>query len=73
MGFFDEFMTSKHGNIIISIIWGLGLATLFRRACQGRNCVVIKAPEQNEIKGKVFKFDSKCYKFEPEITSCKNK
>ena len=42
MGFFDNMTKDKYGKIIISIIWGLGLAALFRRVCKGRNCIVIK-------------------------------
>ena len=26
-------------KIVISIIWGLGLAAIFRRACKGRDCI----------------------------------
>jgi len=42
MGFFDNMTKDKYGKIIISVIWGLGLAALFRRVCEGRNCIVIK-------------------------------
>ena len=40
-----KILKSKHGKIIISIIWGLGLAALFRKVCEGRNCIVIKGPK----------------------------
>ena len=73
MGIIDDFIGSKKGRIIISIIWGLGLATLFRKVCKGRNCIVLRAPDPNEIKGKIYRFDDKCYKFDPKITTCKNK
>jgi len=73
MAFFDDIVTSTHSNIIISVIWGLGLATLFRKACHGRNCIIIKTAEPAEIKGNVYKFNSKCYKFDPEITNCNSK
>ncbi len=33
---------------------GLGLATLFRRVCIGANCVVVKGPPLEDIKGKYF-------------------
>ena len=35
---------SDIGRIIISILLGLGLATLFRKVCNDRNCLVFKAP-----------------------------
>jgi|TARA_B110000008_G_C16912087_1_gene541127 hypothetical protein len=65
---------SDVGRIVISILLGLGLATLFRRVCKERDCLVFHAPEINKIKNQVFKFKNKCYKFEEEIEKCdKNK
>lgn len=71
MGILDEFLDNKHGVIIISVVWGLGLATLFRKVCKGRNCIVIKAPDPEKIKNNIYNFENKCYKFYPEIASCK--
>ncbi len=64
-------MNSNIGIHVISMILGLGLASLFRRACRNRNCVVIKGPPLSSVKDKVFKFDGKCYTYHPEATSCK--
>ena len=61
---------SDVGRIVISIILGLGLATLFRRVCKERDCLVFHAPQVNKIKDQIFKFKSKCYKFEEEIEKC---
>ena len=67
----EDFIDNKYGVIIISVIWGLGLATLFRKVCKGRNCIVIKAPDPDNVKKNIYNFDNKCYKFHPIITSCK--
>ena len=62
------------GKIVISIILGLGLATLFRKVCKDRDCIIFKAPDIKKIKNQIFKFDGKCYKFEENIEKCnKNK
>ena len=61
---------SKFGQIIISILLGLGLATLFRRACNERNCLVFKGPEISKIKNQVFKYNDKCYSFSAEAETC---
>jgi hypothetical protein len=37
----------------MSILLGFGLATLFRTVCKGKNCVVVKAPEFEEVNGKI--------------------
>lgn len=70
MSFIDNMLSSEEGRIVLSIVWGLGLATLFRRVCVGRSCIVIKAPNLNKIENNVYGFDGKCYKFNPEITKC---
>ena len=64
-------MNSNVGAIIISAILGLGLASLFRKVCRDRNCIIIKGPPLKKIKNKIFKFDNKCYTYEPVATSCK--
>ena len=61
---------SDVGRIVISIILGLGLATLFRKVCKERDCLVFHAPKLDKIKNQVFKFKDKCYKFEEEIENC---
>ena len=65
-----RFFNTETGKIIISILLGLGLATLFRRVCKERDCLVFHAPEMNKIKGQVFKFKDKCFQFEEEIEKC---
>jgi len=65
-----SFIHTHNGHIIISIVLGLGLASLFRKACSGKNCLVFKAPEMKEVKDKVFKFENKCYKYKEQQTKC---
>tara|TARA_B100000900_G_C20587248_1_gene720109 strand:- start:2463 stop:2702 length:240 start_codon:yes stop_codon:yes gene_type:complete len=65
---------SKFGKNIISILLGLGLATIFRKACTDRNCMIFKAPEIEKIKNKTFKYNNKCYRYKENAVSCdKNK
>ena len=63
---------SDIGKYIISILLGLGLATLFRKVCKDRNCIVFKAPNIQKIKNQIFKFENKCYKFIESIEKCNN-
>ena len=67
-----EIINSDRGKYIISIILGLGLATLFRKACKSKNCLLFKAPPLDKIKNKVFDFDNRCYEFSEKSTSCSN-
>lgn len=61
---------SDIGRYIMSIILGLGLATLFRKACKDRNCLVFHAAPINKVKDQVFKFEGKCYTFEERAEKC---
>ena len=73
MGFnIVKFINSTKGRYVLSILLGLGLATLFRKACNSRNCLIFKAPDLDKIKGKIFNHDNKCYEFHEESTSCLN-
>jgi hypothetical protein len=58
------------GKIIIPILLGLGLATLFRKACKNRSCLVFHAAPLSKIKNQIFKFNEKCYKFEEVAKTC---
>lgn len=57
------------GSLIISIVLGLGLSALFKKVCK-QNCIVYKISNYDEIKGKVFEHEDKCYKFERVKSSC---
>lgn len=71
---FQELIHSETGKYIFSIILGIGLASIFRKACNSRNCLVFKSPELKALKDNVYKYDNKCYKFHEEAIKCsKNK
>jgi hypothetical protein len=65
-----QIINSTRGKYVFSILLGLGLATLFRKACNNRNCLVFKAPSIQDIKGKVFGHNDKCYEYKEESTTC---
>jgi hypothetical protein len=65
-----EILHSKNGKILMSIILGIGAATLFRKTCKERNCLVFKSPAMKDITNKVFEYDNKCYNFKEQIKKC---
>jgi hypothetical protein len=69
---YKKLLTSETGKCIISILLGLGLASLFKITCKGKNCMVFKAPNPENIDGKVLEFDDKCYKYKKVNTACNN-
>jgi hypothetical protein len=69
----EEILKTRIGVVIISIIWGLGLSTLFRKACQGRKCQIIKysGPDPNEVKGDYYNYgNGQCYQYSPILSKC---
>lgn len=69
---FGKFVHTQTGKYVMSILLGLGLASLFRNVCKDKNCMIFHAPPLEEIKNKIYKFDNKCYKYEPIQTKCNN-
>ena len=63
----------RYSEYILAIILGFGLATLFRKACKDRSCLIFKGPKVDKMSNKTFKYDSKCYTFTPEIGGCHEK
>jgi hypothetical protein len=62
------------GKIVISILLGLGLATMFRKVCSDRNCIIFNGPVIGDIEGKTYKYGEKCYKYKSSPVLCdKNK
>lgn len=61
---------SDVGRVIISILLGLGLATIFRRVCKNRDCLVFHAAPLDKIRQQIFKYNDKCYLFNETAQSC---
>lgn len=49
-------LQTKTGGVIISVILGLGLSTLFAKSC-GKNCTVISPIDPKKIMNKSFKMN----------------
>lgn len=73
MGQVTEIMNTSYGPMIISVILGLGLATLFRRVCEDKSCMVVKSPNSEEIEQYYYKIQNDCYKYTPETVECATK
>lgn len=65
-----KIMDDPIGRIVVSILLGFGLATIFRKVCSGQNCVVVKGPRPEEVSKYYYKIDQDCYKYTPYETEC---
>jgi hypothetical protein len=67
---FKRLLHTKMGIIVISIVLGLGLATVFRKVCTDKNCIIFKGPVISDVVGKTYKHGEKCYKYSIHPTTC---
>lgn len=63
-------LENKIGQIVISIILGFGLATLFRKVCKDNNCILIQGPKMSETNKYFYKIEDNCYKYTPYAAPC---
>lgn len=68
-----KFVHTETGKYMMSILLGLGLASLFRTVCKGKGCLTFRAPPLNDFKDKIYKDGDKCVKYVPMATKCSSK
>ena len=61
------------GKTFISIMLGLGLATLFKKSCNNDKCRIYKAPPLKKLENTPFKYNKDCYNYQFDAGSCDNK
>jgi hypothetical protein len=61
---------TTNGQYIISFILGMGIASLFRKVCNDRNCLVFSAPDFDEVTKNIYTYGDKCYSFNKESVKC---
>ena len=65
-----KFVHTKSGKVLMSVILGFGLASLFRVVCKDKNCIISRAPPMDKIEGKIYKYQDKCYSYNPTSVKC---
>jgi len=68
--YLSKLFHTQTGKIVLSIILGLGLATLFRTVCKDKNCIIFHAPPLEQIEGKTYKYDNKCFQYVAKSAKC---
>ena len=65
-----RFLNTETGKVMISIILGLGLSTIFRKICKDKNCMEFYGVPTERISLKTFQYDDKCYQYQPKSARC---
>jgi hypothetical protein len=55
---------------LISFMLGVGIAAMFRPVCKGPDCLVLRGPPVQEIRGAVYQFGSRCVEFRTKPIEC---
>jgi len=69
-------MYTNMGKIILSVLLGLGFATLFRQICNSKDCYRFIGPQHNALRDKIFASDTdktQCYTLVEENIQCGSK
>jgi len=68
--FLHSVKNTELGKYIISFILGIGLASLFRKSCENRSCIVFRGPSISELKKQNYKYGDKCFQFKEQSIKC---
>lgn len=67
----EKFVHTTTGKIIMSILLGFGLASLFRTVCKNGKCVTFRAPPLEDFVDNIYKTPGdKCVQYTPVATTC---
>lgn len=66
-----KFVHTETGKMLMSILLGFGLASLFRKICKDKDCFIFHAPSLDDFKDKIYMNESgKCVKYNPVAAKC---
>lgn len=57
-------------GVIISVIWGVGFALLFKKVCPNNKCLLIRVPPEFENGDNIIHDGKKCYKLTKYPAKC---
>lgn len=63
-------MKNDIGCIMVSILLGLGLATMFHKVCVGRSCVIVKGPNVDYVTKHMWRHGDDCFRYKVKDVDC---
>ena len=57
----DSLFKTKNGKVILSVLWGLGIAALFYKVCEHSGCFVIKEHSNPQVEHSIYEFQGECF------------
>jgi hypothetical protein len=65
----QHFLRSESGKNVVSVVLGLGLASLFYKVCNDKQCVTFISPTKKDMEN-TYRYNDKCYKFDMKGETC---
>ena len=65
-----EFVKSETYSIVFSVILGMGIMAVLKPTCTTDECIIKKAPSQEEVTSATYQIGSKCYNFKTNTVDC---
>tara|TARA_B000000557_G_C20485210_1_gene321316 strand:- start:78 stop:293 length:216 start_codon:yes stop_codon:yes gene_type:complete len=62
----NKLLSNQSFSLFISVLLGFGLASIFRKACNNRSCLVVQTIPTKKLIGKKLKREGKCYQWTPK-------
>lgn len=57
----DRLFKTKTGKVVLSVVWGLGIAALFYKVCENAGCFVMNEPTNANIEHNIYEFKNECF------------
>ena len=67
---FKRLLHTDIGQFLISVILGLGLASLFQQVCKDKDCIRFHGPVISDMDGKIFQHGDECYEYSIASAPC---
>lgn len=67
---FKSLLRNKNTSMLLSIILAFGLASLFRKACTTRDCIVYKCKSFSDMRKELYKYNDECYQIKMKSAEC---
>jgi hypothetical protein len=57
----DSLFKTKTGKVVLSVLWGLGIAALFYKVCENAGCFVMNEHTDPSVESHIYEFRKECF------------
>ena len=68
----SDILKSEASRVIISLLLGIGAASLFRKGCHELSCLSFRAPDSKDISEKTYVYGESCLGYKPRAVPCED-